>query len=190
MNNVLDLKNLPDESVDGATDIAVPAEESPEGVDAAALAGFSAPRTIAWEAHHPLAGTAQRKHFILLGALVGVGALVAWWQASIMVFLVALVGAGALAARERWSKSTHIVVDEHGVCVNDRRFAHTDFASFDIHRMPDATVELSLHTTRWHLPHFRLPLGSQDPAAVRTVMMQYIPEARHAIPFLDYFIRK
>jgi hypothetical protein len=200
MSNVLDLKNPPEASAEDTTDVVTPVEaltvarsDSANDLNelaALALSATAAPRTIQWEAYHPLTGNARRNHLILLGAIVGAGALIALWQSSITVFLVALVGAGALEARERWSKPTRVSVDQHGIAIDGSNRQHADFASFDIHRMPDDTVELSLHTTKWHSPHLRLPLGEQNPDDVRAVLTQYIPEGRHAIPFLDYLIRK
>lgn len=202
MSNVLDLKNPPEANIDDTTDVVTPIEALtvsepnmpvPMGLDeltALTLAATAAPRTIAWEAHHPLTGTARQRHYYLLGGLVFVGALIAFWQSSFLVFAVVLFGAAALEAKERWSKPTNIAIDEHGVAVDGRHHAHADLASFDIHTMPDGTVELSLHTSKWHAPHMRLPLGEQDPVEIRTVMAQYVPEARHTIPPWDYFIRK
>jgi hypothetical protein len=181
MDNVLDLKNPPEPE-------AMPeVSEIPEIPEIDMLIG---PRAVDWKAHHPLAGKALRKHYILLGAIVAVGTLVAWWQASIAVLLVALAGAGALEARERWGRPVHVAIDEHGVSVDGHHMVHADFVSFDIHHMPDDTLEVSLQTSRWHLPHFHLPLGEQNPDEVHAVLMQYIPKGRHPLPLLDYFIRK
>jgi hypothetical protein len=200
MSNVLDLKNPPEASNDDTTDVVTPIEaltipesNMPMNLDelaALTLAATAAPRTVAWEAHHPLSGTARMRHYYLLGGLVALGVLVAWWQASFLVFVVVLLGAGALEVSERWSKPTAVAIDEHGVAVDGRHHAHADLASFDIHTMPDGTVELSVQTSKWHAPHMRLPLGEQDPTEVRAVMAQYVPEGRHKIPLWDYLIRK
>jgi hypothetical protein len=202
MSNVLDLKNPPEANADDTTDVVTPVEaltiSEPSnlatlGFDelaALTLAGTSAPRTIAWEAHHPLSGTARMRHYYLLGALVIVGGAIAFWQSSFLVFVVVLLGAGALEVKERWGKPTSVAIDEQGIAIDGRHHPHADLASFDVHTMPDGTVELSLHTSKWHAPHVRLPLGDQDPAQVRTVLAQYVPEARHPIPLWDYLIRK
>jgi hypothetical protein len=168
----------------------LPASMNLDELAAFTLAATAAPRTLAWEAHHPLSGNARMRHYYLLMGLVAVGALVAWWQASFLVFMVVLLGAGALAVREHWGKPTSVAIDEHGIAIDGRHHAHADLASFDIHTMPDGTVELSLHTSKWHAPHMRLPLGEQNPDDVRSVLLQYVPEGRHTIPLWDYLIRK
>jgi hypothetical protein len=206
MSNVLDLKNPSESDAETGTtnDIATPIQaltiSEPEPVRsdlmtidelaALTLSATVAPRTIAWEADHTLQGTARRKHYMVLGALAAVGGLVALWQASVTAFLVVLAGAGALEARQRWGKPVRVAVDEHGINIDGHHYPHADVASYDVHTMPDGAMELSLHSGRWHMPHLRLPLGEQNHEEVRAVLSQYIPEGRHPIPLLDYYIRK
>lgn len=202
MSNVLDLKNPPEASADDTTDVVTPVEAlTVSGPSAPALMGLdeltaltlaatAAPRTLEWEAHHPLSESARRRHYYLLGALVVIGGVIAFWQSSFLAFVAVLLGAVALEVRERFGKPVRVAIDERGVAIDGRHHAHADLASFDVHTMPDGTVELSLHATKWHAPHMRLPLGEQDPAEVRTVMSQYVPEDRHAIPLWDSFIRR
>ncbi len=197
MSNVLDLKQLqadelerqqaPEEPVAQESSIA---NEFSENDIAAMLAAPAFPQEIAWEAHHQLTGGARNKHNAILGGLVALGAVVGYWQASVMTFLVSLAGATALGVRERWSKPIRVSIDEHGVAVDGRHMNHAQFASFDVHAMPDDTVELSLQSASWSVPHFRLPLGEQNPSEVSDVLSQYIPKGRHPIPRIDYFLRK
>ena len=218
MANVLDLKRLSagdpgrgaapssapptmaDAMMDEKPEVPEVAEE-PEVIDAtpvmaadtdeyadALLASTMLPVAVRWEAQHALVGAARQRHLYLLAGLLVLGALVAWWQASVVVFLVVLAGVAALEVREQWGGPVQVAIHEQGIEVDGRTFAHADFTSFDLHRMPDDTVELSLHTNRWHIPHLRLPLGQQDPGEVHAVLTQYLPQGRHSVPRLDFFI--
>ncbi|MCC6934475.1 MAG: hypothetical protein IT406_02150 [Candidatus Yanofskybacteria bacterium] len=186
MSNVLDLKNpetINDEAVGAET-------AAPESGSASVFAGLVAPRTISWEAHHPLQGRAWQRHYMLMAGLVFLGGAVAWWQSSIAVLVVTFLGAATWEIRERFSRPVRVAVDERGVDIDGRRIAHAHLSSFDLHQMPDDTVELSLRTGRWYIPHVRLPLGAQDPEEVRAVLSQYVIEDEHPVPVLDAFIRR
>lgn len=145
---------------------------------------------VAWDAHHVLEGASLRKHYLLLGALVVAGGLVAYWQSSVSAFVVAVAGAAALEARNRWSRPVQVAIDQHGVRLDGSEYFHADFASFDIHTMPDGKYELSLQSQKWNSPHLRIPLGEQDPEYVGLVVSRYIPRGRHRIPLLEHLIRR
>lgn len=190
MSNVLDLKNPEPVSGDESTtaDVMTPEVVSADAVPPS-FNGFAA-QAIAWEAHHPLQGRAWQRHYMLMATLVFIGGAVAWWQSSVAVMIVTLLGAATWEIRERLSRPVSVAVDGRGVEIDGRRIAHADLASFDIHRMPDDTVELSLQTRRWHIPTLRLPLGEQDPQEIRAVLSQYVVESEHPTPLLDVFIRR
>lgn len=161
-----------------------------EDVAEAALAASGLPVAVSWEAHHPLQGGALRKHYMILGSLTAFGVLMAVWQGNIIPFVVMFFAAITLGLRERWSRPVSVSIDETGVTVDGQEYAHTAFASFHIHRMPDETHELSLRAQQRLLPHLRLPLGEQDPYEVHAVLTQYIPEGKHKIPLVEYLLRK
>lgn len=148
------------------------------------------PTTASWTAHHPLVGEARKRHFIVSMSIVGIGILIAIWQQSFVPFFVLLFGAAALELREHFGSPISVSVDHRGVEIDGQRHEHASFSSFHIHRMPDETLELSLQSEKRFLPHFRLPLGDQDPHQLHAVLSQYIPEGDHKIPLVQYFIRK
>lgn len=201
MGNVLDLKELrPDDGSPSTTgDVTAPPPGiSPVGADdelealISDLTSVSADQaqSVAWQAHHPLSADAWRRHYLLMAGFAVVGAAIAWWQGSFLTFLTVVIALAAWEVHERYRGPTRVSIDHAGMTVDGHRYPYAELASFDIHAMPDQTVELSIKTGRWHLPHLRLPVGDQDHEEVRTVLTQYLKESPHKIPYIDYFIRK
>jgi len=198
MSNVLDLKDFEPGTVPSQSSIAedvsvapvIAQENQDEPTPEATLAGLDFPTTVEWTAHHPLEGPARNRHAFVSAGIVLMGALVSIWQRSPVAFIVLLIGAGVLELREHMKKPTTVAVDQRGIKIDDQSYEHASFTSFHIHRMPDETLELSLRSEKRFLPHFRLPLGQQDPHKLHAVLAQYIPEGEHKIPLIDYFIRK
>ncbi len=187
MANVLDLKNpepAPTEPID-----APPLE----GLEDATIAGVSAPidpPQAQWEARHVLSERGRYRHYVALAGFAFAGGMVAWWQSSWLTFLTILLGLAAWELHERLGKPVRVLVNERGVNVNGRQYPHATLASFDLHRMPDDTVELSLATREWHWQRLRLPLGQQDPEEVRVALSHYVVEEDHGVPLIDWLIRK
>ncbi len=204
MSNVLDLKDhqpgdaVPEQLVAEVAPLAIAqttsidemGEMQSEGLPPATLAGFHFPTATEWTAHHPLQGSARKRHMLFSGLIVLLGVLISLWQRSPAAFIVLLIGAGVLELREHMSKPMTVGVDDRGIKIDDHRYDHASFSSFHIHRMPDDTLELSLRSDQRFLPHLRLPLGQQDPHQLHAILTQYIPQGDHKIPLVDYLIRK
>lgn len=190
MENVLDLK----ESKPGDANEAPPeVQEAPEAlapVDADLLDVALTAQSLSWQAHHPATASATTKRYLLSGALVLAALIVSLWQSSWLTLVAVMIGVVAWHVRERLSRPVTVDISEHGVAVDGNHYPHTDLASFDIHQMPDQTIELSLKTRHWHLPQLRLPLGEQDHEEVKAVLSQYVLHERHPIPVIEYWLRK
>lgn len=180
----------PDESNQPEPVQALTVQDNLLPVEFASLPTLIGPAQLEWEAHHPLSPSQYRRHYLVLGALGVIGGAVALWQASIMTALAVAAGLGALEIRERHSTAVKARIDEQGIAIDHHRYEHTELASFDVHRMPDGTHQLSLKTHLWHSPRITVPLGTQDPHGVRAVMLNYVLEQRHGVNLLDWWIRK
>ena len=181
MNEVLDLKNLPEpEQIDDSE--SVEPEVYPDGP-----AWVSA---VAWQAKHVLSPGAHRKRQMLILGLAAIGIVIAFWQSSWLTFITIALALGTWEIRDRLIQPTRVSIDAHGLNLDGRRFAHAELSSFDVQRMPDQSFELSVLTKHWHLPRLRIPLGEQDPQEVHALMSQYVVNEPHPIPHLEYWLRK
>jgi hypothetical protein len=124
-----------------------------------------------------------------MGVLAAAGAGVAWWQASILTFIVVALGLATWEIRERFARPITAQLDAGGLTVDGAHYPTARLTSFDIHRMPDGTNELSVATTAWHARHLRIPLGSLDPDQIRAVLRRGVPEEAHPVPLLDWWLR-
>lgn len=196
MSQLLDLKNSettePQEV--GTSDVKMPSvPEAPtpdteEEFDAAEL--LAMPEEVAWQSAHPLPQHADFRRFLLMGGLVFAGGLVAWWQSSVLVFLVTVIGVAAWWIQEHHGQPASIRIDRMGMWIDGAHYPHAQLSSFDIHRLPDDTYTLSIKTSRWTTPHLHLPLGEQDPNELHAVLTQYVPEERHSVSLVEWWLRK
>jgi hypothetical protein len=176
MANVLNLKPTEPES---EANVAAPVVDDAFG-----------PEEVQWEAQNPLPSHARSRRYAFMGMLAVIGAGVAWWQASALTFVVIFLGLATWEVRERFARPVAARADERGVTIDGTLYPATRLSSFDIHRMPDGTHELSIATTAWHAQRLRLPLGDQDPEQIRAVLARIAPEEEHAVPLLDWWLRK
>jgi len=179
MSDVLDLRNLPEEEVPGV-------EPAPEEV---ALLS-SAPDELSWDAHAPLSPRAWRRHYIALGTAGIVGTGVAVWQSSWLVFATLAVCLGTWELVERFSRPMSVSITSRGISMDGHHYPHTGLTSFDIHRLPDGSHQLSVHTDSWRMPRLRIPLSAVDPHLVHRVLSQHLPEGDHPLPFYERWLRK
>jgi len=175
MSDVLDLRNTPE------PDIIPAASEEPRG---------SAEGTLAWEAQTRLSSRAWRRHYWAMGAMSVIGAAVAFWQSSWLVLATFAVCIGTWELRERLARPISVSIDHKGLVMNGHSFPHATLRSFEVHRMPDGSHELSVHTESWHMPRLRLPLGDTDPQEVHATLSRFVPEGEHPVPFYDRWLRK
>jgi hypothetical protein len=147
------------------------------------------PAELAWHADHRRGEHLKRRHYWVMGGLIVVGVLLAWWQSSILTFAVMVVCVGAWEVYERWGGQAAVRISEEGVHVNDMHIPHAELTSYDIYRMPDGRLELSLHTVRRTLPRLRIPLHDLNPDIVSLVLAAHVPREKHGLPLVDALLR-
>jgi hypothetical protein len=151
---------------------------------------LSEPVPIQWEARHVLSEQGRYRHYLVLAGFALVGGVVSWWQTNWFTFLTVLIGLVAWELHERYGRPVRVRVDSAGISIDDQHFPHAELSSFDVHRMADHTVELSLATRRWHSAYLRIPLGEQDPQEVRETLLHFVQEERHGVSPLDWFVKR
>lgn len=149
----------------------------------------SAPVHLTWQADHRRSPQLRTRHYLVMGVLVAIAGVLAWWQSSWLILLVMVAAVAAWEVYERWGGQAEIKISDEGVHVNDTHLPHAELTSFDIYRMPDGHRELSLRTTRRTLPRLRIPLHEQDPEMVAIMLAAHLPRERHALPVIDALLR-
>ena len=180
MSTLLDLKNI--EPVEEEQELEPEVDDSPSFL--------AVPETVSWEAIRVVSDVVHRRRRMIIAVVAVLGAIIAFWQSSWLTFLAITLGLGAWEISDRYIHPVRASLDQHGLMLDGRHYAHTELTSFDIHRMPDEAYELSLKTKHWHVPHLRIPLGEQDPEEIYALLSQYVTNERHAVPLLDYWLRK
>jgi len=78
-----------------------------------------------------------------------------------------------------------------GVKIMDTLYGKKDIKSFWIEYDTNADIkELNLHLKKWHLPYIRIPLTSQNPVQIRSILIKFIPEVEYEQTLTDIVARR
>lgn len=127
---------------------------------------------------------------IVVVSIVGGGVL--WFlQQSILiiVFFVFAIGV-ALLHHRRKVQAIPISITLASITIGKKIYFHREFRSFWIEYASGGIRELSLQTKAWYMPYIKIPLHNQNPVAVRSLMMQVLPEQEHEISLVDAFLKR
>lgn len=135
----------------------------------------SAP-VLAWETieFHP--GPKSALWYGIFGVALAVLVFFAYLLRSILSGVVfVLSGILILLHSERPPKPIRVVITKDDLIINDRRYRFGDLEAFNIVESPTGMLAL-IQSKRFIMPLLHLPLGDQDPEAVKKALRRGIPE--------------
>ncbi len=141
---------------------------------------------LTWEARptfHPARARSRTATFVLIIALAIVVGLV--WHDMLLAVLLVLGVVTLGLERRATAMLIRAELDTRGIRINGRLHLYGDMKSFWIEYVPGGLKELSIQSKRWYLPYLKIPLGRQDPLAVRIRLLEFIPEHKHQLSFVD-----
>ncbi len=103
----------------------------------------------------------------------------------LMSILFILLGAVFYMYENKPPKKINIAILEDGIFIKDQVYPFDSIESFWIDYEPGEKKELSLQTKTVFLPHIKVPLENQNPLKVRKILLNFIPEKKHASLFQD-----
>lgn len=83
-----------------------------------------------------------------------------------------------------------ITIDYRGVVVGDNIYEYKDLRSFWIHYDPGNIKELSFESRRWYLPYVKVSIENNSPIAIRSLLINFLPEREHEHSLVDIIARK
>lgn len=139
------------------------------------LTSRSAP-VLAWETieFHPAPKSAL--WYGIFGVVLAVLVFIAYLLRSFLSGIVfVLSGVLILLHSERPAKPIRVVITREDLIINDRRYRFGDLEAFNIVESHTGMLAL-IQSRRFVMPLLHLPLGDQDPEAVRKALRRGVPE--------------
>jgi len=80
-------------------------------------------------------------------------------------------------------------LDGNGLTIGEKKYSYDGLKSFWIFFEPPEIKELALNSKKWSTPLIRIPLGEQDPVAIRQALLKFIPEEKIEESIIDSLAR-
>jgi len=86
-------------------------------------------------------------------------------------------------------RKIHCVISYQGIMVDNATYPFADIESFWIFYEPPDFKVISLKHKKPYLPHIQIPIGEEDPAKIRKILLDFLPEEEQTEPFSDKLAR-
>jgi hypothetical protein len=142
-----------------------------------------------WQAHEYEYIEKHPKWYWIMGTLLLAIIVYAIITNSILMAITfILIGMLGYAYAEREPRLIHMEINPDGVVVDKIMYEYEDLKSFWIFYEVEAGFKiLSLHSKKTFLPHIHIPVGEANPILIREVLLNYLPELRQEMTFIDRF---
>jgi hypothetical protein len=141
----------------------------------------------AWEAHEYEYIEKHPKWYWVMGIILLAIVIYAIVTNSILMAITfILIGMLGYYFAERDPRLIQMEISPEGVVVDRTLYEYDDLKSFWIFYEVEAGFKvLSLHSQKTFLPHIHIPIGDANPILIREVLLNYIPELRQEMTFVD-----
>ncbi len=86
-------------------------------------------------------------------------------------------------------RSVTFKITGQGITIDDKNYRYSDLISFWIFYDPPETKELSIRSKNWYMPMIGIPLGEQNPVALREILIKFIPEEKQEPSLINIISR-
>lgn len=190
MPKVLDLRKKQ------KTEPPVPAEHkfSPKkevSATATAVAPKLASPEISWEAPSFYFNPQKRYLSLLILALaLGGGGMLFFNKDTLTAIFLILSSLVLILYSNKRPEISRITINQTGITVGNDHHPYKDLRSFWIHYDPGFIKELSLESRKWYLPYVKVSLEKNSPVALRSLLINFLPEREHEHSLVDIISRK
>ncbi|MFC1609267.1 hypothetical protein ACFL3M_03710, partial [Patescibacteria group bacterium] len=109
-------------------------------------------------------------------------------NAPIMAITFILIGIVGYLYLEKEPGIIKFQITHDGVIAGKEIYEFETIDSFWIFYNKQSQM-ISLHTDSWLLPYIHIPIHDQDPAKIRKILIDFIPEAKHEPNIIDIIER-
>ena len=110
-------------------------------------------------------------------------------ESILFAFLIVIGGVAVMLYGARRPNTITFEVSGMGVRVGDRLFPFETLQSFWIFYRAGDTKELSIRSEQLLVPMIKIPLGDQDPTALRELLLDFMPEVAQEESLVDVLAR-
>lgn len=145
---------------------------------------------IIWSAlEYPIRGKTTDWYWAL-GIIAVAGAVASYILGNILFSIIILLGAFTVAVYgARHPHTVEFEIDRRGIRSGATLYPYSSLVSFWIIEGAEES-KILLQSSKVFMPYIVIPLGEEDPEAVREVLLNYLKEEEHAEPIaqriMDY----
>jgi len=151
----------------------------------------AAPTKLEWIAPEFIKYKREKNWFILPG-LVALALTVIAIILKNFLFTVGIIIAAFIvylyAVKE--PRKIKFSISGKGIQIDNQIFPFENLKSFWIFYNPPEIKELSIRSKKMLTPYIKIPLGDQNPAEVRKILLRFIPERKHQESAVDTWARR
>jgi len=132
----------------------------------------------------------EKSWFVITGIFAII--LFLWALFTKNILFVLLIGLGyfsIVAFGLKKPRDIKLAITPKGVQIEKTVYPFDNLKSFWIFYDPDGPKEISLRSKKTVMPYIKIPLGSQNPAEIRKILIKYLPERKHAESLIDNLSR-
>ncbi|MBU2472609.1 hypothetical protein KKE74_01085 [Patescibacteria group bacterium] len=128
----------------------------------------------------------EKSWFIIAGIFAGILFLWALFTKNILFALLVGLGYFSIIVHGlKKPKNIDLAITPKGVQIEKTVYPFDNLKSFWIFYDPDGSKEISLRSKKTIMPYIKIPLGSQNPAEIRKILIKYLPERKHTESLID-----
>lgn len=131
----------------------------------------------------------KNTYYLAIGLWLAALPVLFFFHDSLFAILLILSGLVLVLNLFRPHEPNRVAVHATGISIDDRHHHYADMRSFWIDYQPHIK-EISIEFKHGLSPRLRIPLENQNPLEIRRVMIPFVPEREHELPFLEHIIRR
>ena len=146
---------------------------------------------ISWEApsfyYNP-----QRRYLslIIIALALGGGGMIFFNKDMLTAIFLILSSLVLVLYSNKRPEISRITINQTGIAVGDNLYYYKDLKSFWIYYEPGNIKELSLESRRWYVPFIKVSIENNSPVAMRSLLINFLPEREHEHSLVDIIARK
>lgn len=134
----------------------------------------------------------RKWYFVITAVLLFIVSYAIFTNSLLMAITFIMIGVVGYIYIHKEPRTLDFKITVEGIVVGKEIYEFEGLKSFWIFYEEDSIQVISLHTSSYLLPYVHIPIHDQDPALIRKIILEYLPEEKHepgALETLDRVLR-
>lgn len=127
---------------------------------------------------------------VIIALLAGAGAMLFYRMDTLTAIFLILSSLVLILYANKKPTISKVVINQAGVIIDDHAYYYKELKSFWLDYDPHGPKELSLEAKKWYMPYVKVSIENQNPAELRSLMINFIAEKEHEKSLVDLISRK